>query len=268
MGKNIVNGCVEIGDTEMYYVSFGKGSKKIVMLPGLSDGLTTVKGKARLLVGPYKKYLKDYTIYMFSRKNKMPEDYSIQDMADDQVTAMKKLGIDKAYVCGVSQGGMIAQCIALNHPEVVEKLVLAVTAPSVNNVSHVAVSGWIKMAESGNHTELMVDTADKMYSDRYLAKNRKFFPIMAKFTKPSSYERFYRNANAILKFDVRDRLSEITADTYIIAGEDDKTVGNDPAGELKDGIPNSELYVYEGLGHGAFEEAKDFYDRIFTFCGR
>ena len=91
---------------------------------------------------------------------------------------------------------------------------------------------------------------------------------MAKFTKPSSYERFYRNANAILKFDVRDRLSEITADTYIIAGEDDKTVGNDAAGELKDGIPNSELYVYEGLGHGAFEEAKDFYDRIFTFCGR
>ena len=171
-------------------------------------------------------------------------------------------------MCGVSQGGMIAQCIALNHPEVVEKLVLAVTAPSVNNVSHDAVSGWIKMAESGNHTELMVDTADKMYSERYLAKNRKFFPIMAKFTKPSSYERFYRNANAILKFDVRDRLSEITADTYIIAGEDDKTVGNVAAGELKDGITNSELYVYEGLGHGAFEEAKDFYDRIFTFCSR
>lgn len=268
MGKNIMNGCIDIGDTDMYYVSFGNGGKKIVMLPGLGDGLTTVKGKGNFLVAPYKKYLNDYTVYMFSRKNKMPEDYSIQDMADDQVTAMKKLGIDKAYVCGVSQGGMIAQCIALNHPEVVEKLVLAVTAPSVNNVSHVAVSGWIKMAESGNHTELMVDTADKMYSDRYLAKNRKFFPIMAKFTKPSSYERFYRNANAILKFDVRDRLSEITADTYIIAGEDDKTVGNDAAGELKDGIPNSELYVYEGLGHGAFEEAKDFYDRIFTFCGR
>ena len=35
---------------------------------------------------------------------------------------------------------------------------------------------------------------------------------------------------------------------------------------LKEGIINSELYVYEGLGHGAFEEAKDFYDRIFNFC--
>ena len=45
MGYNIVNGCVDIDDTDMYYVSFGRGKKKMVMLPGLSDGLSTVKGK-------------------------------------------------------------------------------------------------------------------------------------------------------------------------------------------------------------------------------
>ena len=33
-------------------------------------------------------------------------------------------------------------------------------------------------------------------------------------------------------------------------------------------IAGSELYVYEGLGHGAFEEAKDFYDRVLEFCDR
>ena len=75
-----------------------------------------------------------------------------------------------------------------------------------------------------------------------------------------------KNANAILKFDVRDKLSEISCPTFIIAGSDDKTVGNDAPGELKAGIKNSELYVYDGLGHGTFEEAKDFYDRIFDFC--
>ena len=61
MGNNIKNGIVNLGDTDMYYVSFGKGEKKLIVLPGLSDGLATVKGKARLLVSPYKKYLKDYT---------------------------------------------------------------------------------------------------------------------------------------------------------------------------------------------------------------
>ncbi|SNU05165.1 Pimeloyl-ACP methyl ester carboxylesterase [Lachnospiraceae bacterium] len=268
MGYNIVNGCVDIDDTDMYYVSFGRGKKKMVMLPGLSDGLSTVKGKGWILVSPYKKYLKDYTVYMFSRKNKMPEGYSISDMADDQIRVMKKLGIEKAYVCGVSQGGMIAQYIAINYPEVVEKLILAVTTPSVNDVAKGAVSGWIEMAERGDHTELMVDTAEKTYSEKYLKKNRKFFPIIAKFTKPSSYERFDRNAKAILKFDMRDRLSEISAPTYIIAGDDDKTVGNDAVKELMAGISNSEHYIYAGLGHGVFDEAKDFYDRIFAFCDK
>ena len=260
------NGSVGIGDTEMYYVSFGTGKKNLVVLPGLSDGLATVKGKAWLLSIPYKKFLQDYTVYMFSRKNNMPEGYSIRDMADDQVCAMKALGIDKAGIMGVSQGGMIAQCIAIDYPEIVECLILAVTAPKATDIVRDVVSGWIGIAERGDHTALMVDTAEKMYSKKYLDKNRKLFPVLARFTKPSDYERFFRNAYAILDFDVRNELGKIKAPTLIIAGSDDKTVGNDAANELNKGISGSELYIYEGLGHGAFEEAKDFYDRILDFC--
>ena len=98
-----------LDNTDLYYVSFGSGSKTLVVLPGLSDGLATVKGKAWILSLPYRKYLKDYTVYMFSRKNKMPEGYTIREMAQDQVRAMKKLGIQSACILGVSQGGMIAQ---------------------------------------------------------------------------------------------------------------------------------------------------------------
>lgn len=262
------NGSVIIGDTEMYYVAFGDGFKKLIVLPGLSDGLSTVKGKAMLLSSPYKRFLHDYTVYMFSRKNKMPEDYSIYDMADDQVLAMKKLGIDKACILGVSQGGMIAQCIAIRHSEIVDRLILAVTAPNANDVVKKAVTGWIDMAKRGDHKALMIDTAEKMYSGKYLEKNRKLFPLLAMFTKPSGYERFYRNAYAILDFDVRDELSIITAPTLIIAGSDDKTVGSDAADELSRRIAGSRLYIYEGLGHGVFEEAKDFYDRVFAFCNQ
>lgn len=198
----------------------------------------------------------------------MPEGYSIEDMADDQVTAMKNLGIDRACVLGVSQGGMIAQSIAIRHPEVVECLILAVTTPYANNVETDAVSSWIDMANRGDHRALMVDTAEKMYSEGYLQKNRRYFPLIAKFTKPKTYDRFLKNANAILRFDVRDELSKIGCPTLIIAGSDDKTVGNDALRELKNGIADSELFVYEGLGHGAFEEAKDFYDRVLAFCRR
>ena len=207
------NGCVNVGNTEMFYAAFGNGSRKMIVLPGLSDGLATVKGKAWILASSYKCFFKDYTVYMFSRKNQMPEAYTIRDMARDQVEAMKSLGIEKAFVMGVSQGGMIAQYMAIDYPETVEK----------------------------------------MYSEKYLQKNRKYFPLLASFTKPANYDRFFRNAYAILKFDARNELSKIMCPTLIIAGSDDRTVGNDAAFELNRRISGSELYIYDGLGHGAFE---------------
>jgi len=262
------NGCVNVGNTEMFYAAFGRGCRKLIVLPGLSDGLATVKGKAWILSSPYKRFFRDYTVYMFSRKNQMPEGYSIRDMARDQVEAMKSLGIEKACIMGVSQGGMIAQYMAIDYPETVERLILAVTAPNANAVVDNAVNGWIEKAKRGEHTALMVDTAEKMYSEKYLQKNRKYFPLLARCTKPANYDRFFRNAYAILEFDSHKWLSKIMCPTLIIAGSDDHTVGNDAAFELNRGISGSELYIYDGLGHGAFEEAKDFYDRVFEFCNR
>ena len=260
------NGCIAIKDTDMFYVSFGRGDRNLVVLPGLSDGLTTVRGKALLLMPPYRRFLKDFTVYMFSRKNKMPEGYTIRQMAEDQAAAMKALGIGKASVLGVSQGGMIAQYLAIDHPEIVEKLVLAVTAPYANAVAKAAVSAWIEMAEKKDHMSLMIDTAEKMYSNAYLEKNRNAFPVMAGFTKPASYDRFLRNAHAILLFDARDELSKIICPTLIIAGDSDNTVGNEAPYEFEKLIPDSKFFVYKGLGHGLFDEAKDFYDRVFEFC--
>ena len=167
------NGSVVIDHTDMYYVSFGAGAKNLVILPGLSDGLATVRGKALVLAAPYRKYFQDYTVYMFSRKNEMPDQYSIRDMAEDQIQVMKILGIEQACLLGVSQGGMIAQYMAIDHPEMITRLLLAVTAPNANPVIQDTVSGWIDMARRGDHTALMVDTAEKMYSEKYLHKNRK-----------------------------------------------------------------------------------------------
>ena len=93
---NLKNGCVRIGDTEMSYASFGSGKRTVIILPGLSDGLATVRGKALLLAKPYKMFFDEFTVYMFSRKDDMPDGYSIRDMADDQAAALKELGIEKA----------------------------------------------------------------------------------------------------------------------------------------------------------------------------
>ena len=260
------NGCVAVGQTDMYYAAFGRGDRALIVLPGLSDGLATVKGKAALLVAPYRRFLAGYRVYLFSRKNDMPAGYTIRQMAADQAAAMEALGISRAAVLGVSQGGMIAQYLAIDHPNAVEKLILAVTAPNANGAVRDAVNAWIAMAARGDHISLMTDTAERMYSPAYLAKNRRLFPLLARFTKPKSYGRFFRNAEAILDFDARESLSRIRCPTLILAGAEDRTVGTAAAGELHERIPDSRLYIYEGLGHGAFQEARDFYDRVYAFC--
>ena len=262
---NAKNGSVPLGDTEMSFVSFGHGSRALVLLPGLSDGLATVKGKALLLARPYALFFERYTVYMFSRKDHMPAGYSIRDMAADQARAMRSLGLGKAAVMGVSQGGMIAQYLAIDHPDLVEKLVLAVSAPRVNDLARDCVVRWISLAERGDHKGLMIDTAEKSYSPAYLRKYRRLYPFLGAVGRPASYDRFLINAGAILDFDARDELGRISCPTLILAGGEDQIVGVQASYELREQIPGSELYVYPGLGHAAYEEAGDFNRRVFRF---
>lgn len=262
---NAKNGEVTLGDTKMCYVSFGNGNRTLILLPGLSDGLVTVKGKAIMLATQYIPFFERYTVYMFSRKNDMPEGYSIRDMAEDQAKAMDILGIKKACVMGVSQGGMIAQYLAIDHQELVEKLVLVVTASRTNSMIQECVKQWIGFAKQGKHKELMIDTAEKSYSPVYLNKYRKLYPIIGFIGKPLSYDRFLINANAIFGFDSWNELNKIICPTFIIGGEADKTVGVQASCEMKEQIANSELYVYPELGHAAYQEAKDFNQRVFRF---
>ena len=265
MLRNAKNGTVVVDGAEMSYVSFGFGEKVLILLPGLSDGLATVKGKALLLAGYYRIFAKKYRVYAFSRKDCLPEGYSIRDMSDDQAKAMRQLGIEKASVIGESQGGMIAQYLAIDHPELIEKLIIAVSAPRINELTAACVNRWICFAKQGDHRKLMIDVAENTYSSKSLWKYRIIYPIIGFIGKPSDYGRFLINAEAILRFSAIDDLKNISCPALIIGGEEDKIVGIQASYEMHKNIANSDLIVYPGLGHGAFEEAKDFNRRVLDF---
>lgn len=265
---NAKNGCISIGDTKMDYVCFGKGNKNLVMIPGGGDGLTTVKGLAIPMAITYRMFAGDYKVYLFSRKNRLKEGYSTRDMANDQAEAMRKLGLSKAMVLGVSQGGMISQYLAIDHPDLVEKLVLAVTLSKQNDTVQQALGKWIELAKQGDHKALMIDTAEKSYSKNYLKKYRLIYPILGFVGKPKSYERFLIQIGSCLRHDAYDELEKIQCPTLVIGGDDDKIVGVNASLELADRIPNSELFIYEGLGHALYEEAKDFNNRVQAFLSK
>lgn len=249
----------------MDYVVFGKGEDTLVMLPGLGDGLATVKGMAAALAFTYRMYAEKYRVYIFSRKSRMPEGYSTKDMADDQAEAMRALGIRRAKVLGVSQGGMIAQHLAADHPGLVEKLVLAVTLSGKNEMMEEALNGWIRLARQGDYKALMIDTAEKTYTEKYLRKYRLFYPALGMMGRRKSYRRFLIQARACLEHEADEKLGDIECPVFIIGGGRDKIAGREASVRMAERIKGSELYIYEELGHGAYEEAKDFNRRVLEF---
>ncbi|MCC0636617.1 MULTISPECIES: alpha/beta fold hydrolase [unclassified Clostridioides] len=261
-------GCVSIDDTDMDYISFGNGSDILIMLPGLGDGLTTVKRMAIAMAIAYRMYAKDYKVYVFSRKNHLKEGYSTRDMAKDQAKAMKILGITKAKVLGISQGGMIAQYLAIDYPDLIEKLVLAVTLSKQNKNIQEVVGNWITLAEQEKYKYLMIDISENSYSENYLKKYRFLYPLLGKIGKPKDFRRFLIQASSCIQHDAYMELNNIICPTLIIGGDNDKIVGVTSSVELTDKIKDSELFIYKGLGHAAYEEAKDFNNRVLNYLSK
>jgi len=262
---NAANGNIKIGSTDMDFISFGKGDKCLVMLPGLSDGLKTVKGMAMVMAMMYRHFAKSHKVFVFSRKNKLEKGYSTRNMAADCKEAMEKLGISQADVIGVSQGGMIAQYIAIDYPEAVRKLVLVVTLSRQNETVQSVVGSWIKMAEVNEYKGIIIDTAEKSYTERRLQRYRPFYPLLSRIGKPKSFDRFIVQANACISHDAYSELSGIKCPTLVVGVDNDKVVGINTSEEIAEKIKGSKLIVYKGFGHCVHEEAKDFNYQISEF---
>ncbi len=256
------NKTLHLGTTTMDYVTFGTGTRPLVMIPGLS--IRGVKGAAASLAYMYRLFAKEFKVYVFDRKAEIPEGYTVREIASDVAEAMRLLDISNADIFGVSQGGMIAQYLAIDHPELVHKLVLAVTLSRNNETVERVIADWISMAEQGDYDGFVQDMLYKMYSDAYIRKYRLLLPIAAKFSKPKDFGRFIILAKACLTCDTYDELDKIKCPVLVLGGRQDKIVTGEASGEIAEKL-GCECHIYEELGHAAYEEAKDFNQRIYEF---
>ena len=262
---NAKNGTWEINESSMDYIRFGTGPQKLIILPGLGDGLQTVRGTALPMAFMYRVFARDYTVYAFSRKNQLPEGYTTRDMARDQSEAMAQLGIERADILAVSMGGMIAQHLAVDFPEKIGKLVLTVTCASPNPILRESIEEWVSLAGKGDHTAIMDSNLRRIYSEGYYRKNKWMVPIVGRLTKPKSYDRFFVMAEACRSHDAWESLPAIAAPTLVIGGEQDRSLGPEASRELAARIPEAVLKMYPQWGHGLYEEAEDFLETVTEF---
>lgn len=256
---------LHFNEKSMEYVAFGKGKDPLVIIPGLGDGLQTVKGIAIPLSIIYRILAERYKIYVFSRINELRQGYTTRDMAADVAEAMEILNITSAYVMGISQDGMIAQWLVADFPEKVQKLVLAVTTAKLSNLGRERITHWLELNQTDSYKELMLDIASHSYTTKSFRKIKYLYRIMGIFGRIKDKQRIDIQSVSCLKHDSLDFLEKINCPTLIIGAEKDDVLGVDGSFGLHHHIRGSQLIILPGCGHALYEQNKDFQKRVLVF---
>ena len=252
-------------DKSMDYVTFGTGNQPLVIIPGLGDGLQTVKGKAQIFSLSYRLLAKRYKIYVFSRINELRQGYTTRDMAADVAEAMETLNLDAAYVMGISQGGMIAQWLAVDFPERVQRLILAVTTAKPSQLARERIEHWQKLSQSGNFKHLMLDIAQHSYTQKSYQKWRLLYNIMGRLGRMKDEKRIAIQSQSCLGHDSLGVLKEIQCPTLVLGALEDDVIGVKESKELAKGIADCQLLILKHSGHALYEENKSFQEIVCRF---
>ncbi len=196
--------------------------------------------------------------------------FAVADMTRDVVAVLDAAGIRRAHVLGASLGGMVAQELAITHPERVVGLVLACTAPgwpfaypmpgrSMRLIA--ATAGMTAETALRRHTQNALSARTVRHHPEILSRLielQRSSPA-AKGTRPAQ-------AAAGARYTGRLRQARIQAPTLVLHGDADTVVDPRNARLLADRIPGARLVIFPGLGHLLFwEDPGAFADAVTSF---
>lgn len=196
-----------------------------------------------------------------------PGPYSVSDMAEDAVAVLDAAGLERAHVLGTSLGGMIALQLALDHPERVDKLVLACTTSGGEGAAPMPERTVRLLAEA--HA-LPPEVALRRFVENAFGPDPdqgQIERIMKhRIATTQSPEAWAAQASAGAAFDVWERLAEIRAETLVLTGDQDAVVDPRNSELLAARIPEARLEVFAGGGHLFFWELpRQFVDTVKEF---
>lgn len=192
--------------------------------------------------------------------------YSMEVFADDAAALLRYLGVDSAHVFGVSMGGMIAQHLALRHPERVRTLILGCTTPGGPRAASPSPE-VIAAFQAGGQERDPRKAAEigffYMYSDGFLTQNRERLlqraEELAHLRAPEVGLRGH--FQAVMGHDTLDRLHQILAPTLVLTGDADPLVPPQNSRLIASRIPGATLIEYPGMKHGFFLEGGPLVNR-------
>jgi pimeloyl-ACP methyl ester carboxylesterase len=221
-----------VGDIDMYYELRGSGDP-VVLIGGLGNDVTEWEWLVERCAESNRVLAFDNR--GAGRTDKPDSPYSIEMMAADTAGLMEALGISEATVLGASMGGRIALELALEHPELVTRLIL------------VSTSAASRPDNGPTRMEML----------RFVGR----FIFRGKHPQPAYAQAHQSQASHV--YECLDRLGEIQVPTTIMHGRNDRIFPLRNAEDIRYGIEDSQLVTFRG-GHWFFmrKERKWFLDSV------
>jgi pimeloyl-ACP methyl ester carboxylesterase len=257
---------VRAGDLDIWTEQVGGGSD-VLLIGGGGD---TVESWQFQLDGLADRYRLTAFDNRGAGRTAMPGDsVSAEMMADDAAAVLQALNVSSAHVAGFSGGSIIAQELALRHPELVRSLVLQSTWPVPDPYlrSWILFVRWLVEVAPSERAFL-----EGFFLDIYTARAHndgtvdRFIEEVLAFPHKQSTEDLQRFLDAFVDHDTSDRLPEIAAPTLVLAGGRDTTARPPLCRAVAELIPGAWFEVMEEEAHQPFQEVPDEWNaRVGTF---
>jgi 3-oxoadipate enol-lactonase len=178
--------------------------------------------------------------------------YSIDDLADDLVALLDRLGVGRAHLVGLSLGGMTALRVAARDSERVDRLAVLCTGAQLP-----PASGWTDRAttvRSGGSGAVATAVVERWFTAKYLSAHPEVRQAAEAMVTATPAQGYAACCEAIAALDLRDELASITAPTLAIAGADDPATPPPKLEEIATGVKNGKLLVVARAAHLANAE--------------
>jgi 3-oxoadipate enol-lactonase len=242
---------VELAGTELHYERAGAG-EPLLLIQGMS---ANHKAWGR----PFSSLLeREFEVISFDNRGMghsrpVTEAFSIAEMAADTASLLDALEIESAHVLGISMGGMIAQELALAHPQKLRSLTIGCSycgGEGSQLMDPGDFQGLVEAMGSGDARRVFRAMYELNLSPGFRAEESRFadFTAMAE-ALPAPRETIGLQVQAIMAHDTSARLPNISAPTQVIHGTVDRVLGYPNGPLIASLIPGARLETYEDVGH-------------------
>ena len=240
MTKKTINGIT------INYELEGEG-KTIVFVHGLSDSLAYWKVLSENLKNDYQTLI--YDLRGHGESSDDDRNTTIDLYQEDLYQLLKSLNIENAVFVGLSLGGNVILNLALNHPEMVNGLVVMSSFPEHDEKLKNIFDDFDNAIDEG-FVEFFDTILPYTLPDDILEEHKELLEnVKVEAAKTANIEGIKKGINAGYGFNLTDKLNEINAPTLVIAGEEDNLTTLDIQRKISDNIQDSELIVLEKTKH-------------------